>query len=227
MNANPAPLRPRLISFSLCPYVQRSVITLLEKDVAYDIDYIELDAPPEWFLRISPLRKVPALRVGDTALFESAVINEYLDEIHPPSLHPPAPLRRAHNRAWIEVGSELIGDQFRLYTAATQETFEQALAAIESKFSRLEEQLGAGPFFNGETAALVDFAYAPLFQRFALLEAWQPLHLTEEFPRIAAWQEALVRRPSTAASVLDDFAERFRAYIRDHGAYAAGQFARA
>lgn len=227
MNAKPEDFRPRLISFALCPYVQRSVITLIEKGVDYDIEYIELDAPPGWFLRISPLGKVPALQIGDTTLFESAVINEYLDEVNPPSLHPADPLRRAHNRAWIELGSELIGDQFRLYTAAKQADFEQALAAIESKFGRLEEQLGEGPYFNGEQPALVDFAYAPLFHRFALLEEWHPLQLAEEFPRIAAWQETLVKRPSTRAAVIADFAERFRAYIRDHGDYAARQFASA
>lgn len=94
-----------LVSFNVCPFVQRSLIVLEEKRVRdhYDIRYIDLDAKPDWFLRYSPMGQVPILIVGDTVLFESVAINEYLDDVSPgPSLHPQDPLRRAHNRAWIE-----------------------------------------------------------------------------------------------------------------------------
>ena len=72
--------RPELISFKLCPFVQRSVIVLLEKEAPFDITYIDLSNPPDWFKAISPMGKVPVLKVDDTVLFESAVIMEYLDE---------------------------------------------------------------------------------------------------------------------------------------------------
>ena len=75
----------RLISFALCPYVQRCVMTLREKEVAYDIDYIDLSDRPDWFVELSPLGKVPVLEVtrddgSKVVLFESVVINEYLDD---------------------------------------------------------------------------------------------------------------------------------------------------
>ncbi len=72
-----------LISFNLCPFVQRSVITLNKKGIDYKITYIDLADKPDWFLALSPLGKVPVLKHGDEVLFESAVINEYLDEITP------------------------------------------------------------------------------------------------------------------------------------------------
>ena len=106
-----------LVSFKLCPYVQRSVITLLEKQVDYNVTYIDLSEPPEWFLALSPFGKVPLLRVGDSALFESAVINEYIDEITPPSLHPTDPLLKAQNRAWIEFGSDLLVHVYQMVMA--------------------------------------------------------------------------------------------------------------
>jgi len=69
---------PKLVSFKACPFVQRVAITLQYKDIDYDIEYIDLGNPPEWFLAISPLKKVPLLIVGDMVIFESAVINESL-----------------------------------------------------------------------------------------------------------------------------------------------------
>src|SRR6516225_5164475 len=86
-----------LISHPLCPYVQRAVIALAEKEVAERID-VDLAAKPDWFLAISPLGKTPVLKVGDAAIFESAVILEYLEETQPNRLHPGDPLKRAEHR---------------------------------------------------------------------------------------------------------------------------------
>ena len=111
--------RPELISFKLCPFVHRAVIMLREKGVGFDTTYIDLGDKPEWFLRISPLGKVPVLRVADVVLFESAIINEYLDETHPPALHPQDPERRAHNRLFRDwsiphaIRTELVNQPFR------------------------------------------------------------------------------------------------------------------
>ena len=73
-----APLK--LISHKLCPYVQRAVIALTEKGVAFERVDIDLAAKPDWFLKLSPLGKTPVLLVGEVPIFESAVILEYLEE---------------------------------------------------------------------------------------------------------------------------------------------------
>ncbi|MES2034183.1 MAG: glutathione S-transferase N-terminal domain-containing protein, partial [Pseudomonadota bacterium] len=52
-----------LISFPLCPFVQRAIIALEEKKVPYDVVYIDLTNKPDWFLKLSPLGKVPVLKV--------------------------------------------------------------------------------------------------------------------------------------------------------------------
>ena len=106
-----------LISFNLCPFVQRSVITLLKKGVDFKITYIDLADKPDWFLKISPLGKVPVLRYGDEVLFESAVINEFLDEITPGSLLPSLPLEKAKQRAWVEFSSGALVDQYLMSVA--------------------------------------------------------------------------------------------------------------
>ena len=55
---------------------------------------------PDWFREISPLSKVPAMRIGEVTLFESAVICEYIDEVTPGSLHPGDPVRPLQGHAW-------------------------------------------------------------------------------------------------------------------------------
>lgn len=213
---------PELISFNLCPYVQRSAITLREKNVDFDLTYIDLEDKPAWFVKISPFGQVPVLRVNEVVVFESAVINEYLDEVYPPSMHPEDPLQKAMNRAWIEFGSSLLIDQYRLMTATDEGAFNEHMHALENKFQRLEGRLGVGPYFNGEKYSLIDAAYAPLFMRLGIIDAWRPLGLFEETPKVAAWQRALQERPSTRESVVSDFDDLLRTRIASHGPYLAG-----
>ena len=96
----------KLISHKLCPYVQRAVIALTEKGVAFERIDIDLANKPDWFLKISPLGKTPVLQVGDIAIFESAVILEYLEETQPRPLHPAqrADPRRASRLDRIRIG---------------------------------------------------------------------------------------------------------------------------
>ena len=119
----------RLISFALCPYVQRAAIVLAEKGVPFERVNIDLANKPDWFLKLSPLGKVPVLVVEqdgrERVLFESAVIAEYLDETIAPQLHPADPIEKAQHRAWIEFASALLADIHGYYTAADEQAFLQ------------------------------------------------------------------------------------------------------
>ncbi|MEJ2653838.1 MAG: glutathione S-transferase family protein [Acidihalobacter sp.] len=215
-------MRLELISFKLCPFVQRSVITLLHKNASFDITYIELAEPPAWFLEISPFGKVPALRVDDdTVLFESAIINEFIDDVTPDSLNPEDPLLRARNRGWIQFGEQCIVDQYQLTTAKDEETWDEVLERAHRNLAKVEAILGDGPYFNGAELSLVDAAYAPLFMRYALLREHADLMPAEDFPRLRAWSDALLALPEVHKSVVDDFPELFADYLREHGDYAA------
>ena len=213
-------MKPELISFKLCPFVQRSVIILKEKGVDYDINYIDLRNPPTWFSQVSPLGKVPVLRVGDEVVFESAVIMEYLDEVNPPSLHPADPLRKAQNRAWIEFASTLFMTQFSMVMAKDKEGCVQAESELRGKLAQLEPQV-KGEFFNGTEFQLIDAAYAPLFMRMALLEDWSPMGLLERLPKLTKWSERLLERSSVQASVVKELPELYRGHIANSGGYGA------
>lgn len=115
MTPHPAPLV--LVSHALCPYVQRAAIVLAEKGAAFERRDIDLADKPSWFLAVSPLGRTPVLLVGDEAIFESAVICEYLDDTRTPKLHPADALQRARHRAWMEFGSALLNGIAAFYNA--------------------------------------------------------------------------------------------------------------
>jgi Glutathione S-transferase, N-terminal domain len=122
----------KLISHKLCPYVQRAVIALSEKGVPFERIDIDLADKPDWFLALSPLGKTPVLQVGDTPIFESAVILEYLEETQPNPLHPAEALRRAEHRAWIEFGSAVLSDIAGFYAALDEATSQRGHCSSNS-----------------------------------------------------------------------------------------------
>jgi len=216
----------RLISFKRCPYVQRCVMILREKNVEYDIEYIELSDRPDWFNELSPLGKVPVLEVtrddgSKVVLFESAVINEYLDEVTPGSLLPGDPLERAHSRAWCFFGTALLSDAGDITMARDEETLAGDLERLGKKLDRLEREIDTGPFFSGAEVSLVDAAFVPALQRLAWANEFHPaMAIFEGHPKVARWWAALADRESVVNSAVPDLRQRYKAYVgRDRGGY--------
>ena len=212
----------RLVSHHLCPYVQRAVIALTEKGVAHERTYIELAAKPDWFTALSPLGKVPLLLVEEaTALFESAVICEFLEETAPGvRLHPDDPVERARHRAWIEFASATLGSIAGLYAAPDAVAFEGKRADLAAKMAWLEGALGAGPYFSGVRFSLVDAAFGPVFRYFDTFEAALPsLDVFDAVPRVRAWRAALAVRPSVRDAVAADYPERLALFLRARGSF--------
>jgi len=205
--------RLKLISHTLCPYVQRAVIALTEKGVAFERIDIDLAHKPDWFLAISPLGKTPVLQVGDTAIFESAVILEYLEETHPKPLHPADPLRRAEHRAWIEFGSAVLNDIAGFYAAPDEATFKARTSQLVQRFARLEARLAASPWFDGERFSLVDAVFGPVFRYFDVFDEIADFGILRGKPKLARWREALAARPSVRSAVRADYPALLRDFL--------------
>lgn len=205
-----------LVSFDLCPYVQRAAIVLREKNVTYERIDIDLSNKPDWFKAISPLGKVPLLKVGDEILFESAVIAEYIEEAHGPALHPADPLAKARHRAWIEFASSVLADIWTVETTKDRAAFDARIALLKEKFARVEARLGEGPFFAGTTFSLVDVAFAPAFRYFATFDRIRDLGVFAGLPKVQAWRKALAARPSVASAVVPDYADRLMRFLTRH-----------
>ncbi|WP_050629418.1 glutathione S-transferase family protein [Bradyrhizobium viridifuturi] len=215
----------KLISHKLCPYVQRAVIALQEKGVPFERIDIDLANKPDWFLKISPLGKVPVLVVTrddgkEVALFESNVICEYIEETQAGAkLHPQDPLTRAEHRAWMEFGSAILGDLWGLETATDAATHESKRQAVAAKFARVEAALGAGPFFAGEKFSLVDAVFAPIFRYFDLFDQLTDLAVFTHTPKLRAWRSALAQRPSVRSAVSPDYPALLHAFLVGHRAH--------
>jgi glutathione S-transferase len=213
------------VSFKTCPWVQRAAIVLREKGVPFEFRHIERDNRPDWFRAISPHKKVPVLRIDDKeSLFESNAIAEYLDETIAPRLHPEDPLLRAINRAWTDYVPTFASTVTATGYAADEAAYNAAAEKIPQAFGQIEralEKQGAGPFFNGARYSLVDAAYAPFLQRYVFLDRVKPLGVIEKFPRLKAWADTLLKRPSTHSFPEAEFEALYRANLRRRKIWAS------
>lgn len=215
-----------LISSVTCPWVQRSVITLRAKKVDFDVTYINLRDKPDWFLKISPHGKVPVLKVGDDVLFESNAITEFLEESFEPRLHPADPIKRARNRAWTDFVPDFAKGLTAINYAKSPEDIAEAVEVASGRVARVERALDTergndGPYFNGDRICLVDAAYGPFFQRFAIADSVLKTGLLDKFPLVKAWSETLLATDDIVGAVADNFDEEYRANLTRRGAYAA------
>jgi glutathione S-transferase len=211
-----APLR--LVSFDLCPYVQRVAIALEEKGASYDWVSVDLTNKPEWFLKLSPTGKVPLLDVGGHAIFESSVILEYLEETVTPKLHPHDALTRADHRAWIEFASAVLTDIWGFYKAKDQAVYDAKIVRFADRMARVEARLSStGPFFDGEKFSLVDAAFAPALRYFDLFERWLDLRPLAGMARVARWRSAVAARPSVRKLAPPDYIERLHDFLKAQG----------
>ena len=205
--------RLKLISHPLCPYVQRAVIVLTEKQVEFERVDIDLADKPAWFLSLSPTGKTPLLIVGEThALFESAAIVEYLDESTKPALMPSDPIKRARSRAWIEFASGTLADIAVLYSAPDEWAFADKCSALKRRFVQIDAVL-VGPWFAGEQLGLVDAAFAPVVRYLDTFERLADLKLADGLVHIAKWRGALAKRPSVASAVAPDYPARLEKFL--------------
>jgi glutathione S-transferase len=203
----------KLISHKLCPYVQRAVIALTEKGVPFERIDIDLANKPDWFLAISPLGKTPVLQVGDKAIFESAVILEYLEETRPKPLHPADPLTRAEHRGWIEFGSAVLSDIAGFYAAPDETAFAARTSQLEARFAQLEKRVAASPWFDGCEFSLVDAVFGPVFRYFDVFDGIADFGILAGKPKLGRWRSALAARPSVRAAVSADYPVLLRDFL--------------
>jgi glutathione S-transferase len=192
-----------LFSARVCPYAHRTRLVLLEKDIDFEHIEIDLKNKPARFLQVSPYGKVPAMLHDGKTVYESAIINEYLDEVFTrPSFMPQDPLTRAKVRIWIDYCDDyFLADHYALLKnqdpaqhPALLEKAERNLRFIEKE--GLAKLSDSGPYWLGSEPSLLDFAWYPFFERLPAWTHYRGLRIPENCPRLKAWINATSARPA-------------------------------
>jgi glutathione S-transferase len=194
-----------IISSASCPFAQRTRMVLAEKGLAFRLTEISLDAKPDWFLAISPYGKVPVLRHGDVTLYESAVINEYLEEVFPEhALLPHGPAARAQARIWIDfANARFVPHVYKFMLAQDEAGQTLHRRRLLEAFAHMETEglaKSAGPYWLGHAPSLVDLSFFPHLDRFSAIRHYRGLDVPDSCPRLIAWREMMRTRPSAIAN---------------------------
>jgi len=213
--------KPILYNARVCPFCHRCRLALREKQIAFELTEIDLRNKPPLFSEISPFGTVPALKHGDLSLWESAVINEYLDEAFPgPPLMPADAARRAQARVWIDfAGSRFVPLFYTLLREQDQARRARHRKKIAETFRFMETEGisrlgGPGPYWLGEKVSLVDLAIYPWIERWPVLEHYRQTPLPNRFPNLVRWWSAMAERLSVREEVqpADYYVENYRDY---------------
>ncbi|SFV85071.1 Glutathione S-transferase [hydrothermal vent metagenome] len=212
-------MKLELISFKLCPFAQRAIISLNVQNIDFEMTYINPMNPPDWFKEISPTGQVPLLKVDDTPIFESLVITEFINEISAENFHPNDIVKAANNRSWIVYSSDMLGDMFTIITG-DEEKFNTAKMALMEKLTKVNKVKAQGQFFNGAAFNMIDAAFAPIFMRIAWINEFtnNAMPLTE-LPEIAAWSDAVLALDVVKNSVADGVEDVYLSNIENREGY--------
>ncbi|MDP8949063.1 MAG: glutathione S-transferase family protein [Actinomycetota bacterium] len=195
----------KLYNTQRCPYARRTRMVLHEKGVDFETYEVDLANKSEEFLGVSPTGKVPVIVVDGDSIYESNVVNQYLDEVtDEPKLMPQDPKRRAYARIWMAFADT---DFFPAVFVASvgrergfpEERISEAFEKLKTALQKLEERLKKRDYLVGELS-LADIAHAGNFVRLRELEERDEVSL-DEYPNVAAWMERVESRESYKASV--------------------------
>ena len=192
----------QFITAEVCPFAQRTHLALIEKGLDYEHSEVDLKNKPAWFEAVSPYSKVPVLKHGDRVVYESAIINEYVEEAWPePALMPADAFRRAQARIWIDYCNTRFIDAFYDLLSAREPAAQTELAAkLTGCFEYMEEAglaaLGADPYWLGGEVSLVDLAYWPFFERLPAVTHYRGVDVPGRCTRLKAWLAAMAGRES-------------------------------
>jgi glutathione S-transferase len=210
----------KIYSAVVCPYAHRSRLVLLEKGVEFELIEIDLQNKPAGFTDISPYGKVPAIAHNGSRVWESAIINEYLDEVFPnPPLLPSNPIDKAQARIWIDFANTRLIPAFSdILRSPDSQKQAEATRSLHNHLEFIENEalgkLGDGAYWFGDNISLVDLSFYPWFERLPALEYHRGFSLPSNLTRLHRWKDAVSERDSVKkiANSQEFYIERYARY---------------
>ena len=196
---------------------------MIEKELPFELIEVDLRNKPDWFLAVSPYGKVPVIVDDGKTIYESAIINEYLDEkFKNIPLRPAGTFERAKARIWMDYCSNkylvlsrklLTDNGNNELQIQNKEKLRQALIYMEKECFEKNEN---GNFWLGEKISLVDLHYAPFFERFSAFKELFGVEWPEECVKLKGWWKAIEERDSYKMTVLptDQHVDLYKSLMR-------------
>ncbi len=154
-------------------------------------------------------------------LFESAIINEFIDDITPGALKSSDPLTLAKNRARIEYGGTCLADLYMIANHDNEHDMNNQMTECVERLQRVEDILSDSTFFNGEGISLIDAAYAPLLIRLDFMNEKLNLLGWDKFPKLNAWKKNLLDLEAVQKSIIDNFDLHYTNKIKGQNGHLA------
>jgi glutathione S-transferase len=192
----------RLYSMRYCPYAQRTRLVLSHLKVPHEVVNVNLKSKPDWFLAKTPVALVPILEQGSKVIYESAICDEYLEEVYGShQLLPADPFLKARAKILMEGCSKLTEKFYPLLRLKAEEEKSAAVEAIEKVLKAFEDSL-QGKYFGGDAPSMVDYHFWPFFERFPVAEHFASVQLlpAAQFPKLNAWVAAMHEVPAVQAT---------------------------
>ncbi|AUX39477.1 glutathione S-transferase [Sorangium cellulosum] len=220
----------RLYSAKACPFAHRTRLVLQEKGIDFELSEVDLQNKPRAFVDASLYGKVPAIEHEGHRIWESAIINEYLEEVFPdPALLPREPGKRALARIWIDhANTRLVPAFAQLLRAETPEKEEEGRKALGEVLAFIEREALArsserGPYWLGAEVSLVDLSFYPWFERLPAVDRLRGFSIPAELTRLKGWIDAVEARPAVraVANPVEFYVERYAKFVKPAAATAA------
>jgi len=210
-----------IFSAEVCPYAHRTRLVLMHKGVDFSLTEIDLSNKPDWFAEVSPYGKVPSIRHDGRIVYESTIINEYLDEVFPePALMPTDSHARAMGRIWMDYGNTRFNvASFKLLRENDTANQGTLRTELDESLKFMEEgmaKLGDGSYWLGNEPSLVDYSYYPFFERFCNVEQYRDYQIPASCNRLLVWREVMKTLPIVReiANAPEFYVERAKAYAQ-------------
>jgi len=168
-------------------------------DEAHEVVNINLKSKPDWFLAKTSLGLVPVLEQDDKIVFESAICDEYLDEVYGKrSLLPQDPYSKARAKIMLATFASKVTPKFySMLKECSEEDKIKQLQELQDALKSFEEEL-CGTYFGGTGPSMLDYEIWPFFERFPMLtklHGVDPLP-EDKFPKLSKWVEAMMQLPA-------------------------------
>lgn len=186
-----------LYSGTTCPFSQRCRFVLFEKGMDFEVRDIDLFNKPEDIATMNPYGQVPILVERDLVLYESNIINEYIDERFPhPQLMPSEPLMRARVRLMLfNFEKEMFSHVYTLEnekTTGSEKLLQKARMDISDRLTTLAPLFVQNKYMLGNEFSMLDVAIAPLLWRLD----YYGIELSKTAAPIMKYAERIFSRPA-------------------------------